>query len=82
MGRRRKPIAEGGTRPHLDTCACGARVIRHFRANKVPIVLDAEPVEDGDHAIAFGFVVQNPNRRNMPADEPFYREHACPLAQH
>lgn len=77
MSRARK-IADGGTAPHVDTCTCGARVIRH-RSARGPVVLDFEPEEGAPFIIFGGHAYSNFAECNVPRDQLRYREHACPL---
>lgn len=81
-GRVRKRIADGGVTPHRDTCGCGIAIIRHWLPGRVPVVLDAAPLEEGTQgqrfAILFGTAVPDPDPRNLPAGEPLYRAHVCP----
>lgn len=86
--RKRKPIAEGGTSPHMGTCElCGAHVIWHRRPGAVPTVkLDREPVpaervhpDSAPRFIIFqGAALMDTDPRNVPEGMPFYREHRCP----
>lgn len=75
--KRGKPIAEGGTQPHLSVCACGALVIHHKLADKSPVVLDKEPVNDGQFVLIFGFAAKDVSPGAVP-DLPRHREHVCP----
>lgn len=76
MTTRRKPIAEGGTRSHLDTCACGAQVIRH-RAVGGSVVLEAKPVAKGRFVLFMGIAIPDPDVRNLRENEPLYNAHTC-----
>lgn len=84
--RKRKPVAQGGTAPHLGECdLCKGPVIWHRRPGPVPTVkLEREPVEDHHDGTVFvifaGAALADPDPRNVPEGMPFYREHRCPDA--
>lgn len=80
--RKRKPIAEGGTQPHLGVCAaCGGAVIHHRLAGGIVIVLDRDQLQHGDpgalYIIMFGFVIADPLQAAVPVDVPYHRAHVC-----
>lgn len=85
-GRRKrgtKPIAEGGTRPHLGPCtSCGGTVIFHRRVGGVLILLDPAELKHSDEGarfiIMFGFVISDPSPAAVPVDVHYHREHRCP----
>ena len=83
--RNTKPVAEGGTRPHLGTCKdCGVEVIHHRLGGGAHILLDPTDLAPGDpgarYVIMFGFVVPDPLPSHMPDGVPFHRAHVCPPA--
>lgn len=77
-----KKIADGGTTPHVDTCACGARIIMHRTVGDVTVRLGFEPVTEagpGTFVIFSGRALVDPDPRNLPDGEPVYRAHVCKL---
>lgn len=80
--RNTKPIAEGGTRPHLGACrSCGVEVIHHRIGGGVHVLLDPAELQHGDmgarFVIMFGWVVPDPLPDNVPVGVPYYCEHVC-----
>jgi len=81
--RNTKPIAEGGTRPHLGTCqTCGGAVIHHKLCGGVQVMLDPADLKHGDvgarYIIMFGFVISDPLPAAVPVDVHYHRAHVCP----
>jgi hypothetical protein len=78
----RKPIADGGSVPHVGDCACKARVIFHKRAGGGTVKLEQTEAltangGDGRFVIFQGFALVDPDPMNVPKDWPVYREHVC-----